>query len=264
MSDLRTDLCTLILVNFSNLRNWTRFHSCGSRFCIILYSSVYHGPNSVRSRQIIWSRKNVYEFNKEGSKYVDRLSRKMLRNYHEIKQRKQENKHPLQIPGNETHTLLHYSYFSPLTQPPIQSRSLVLKLRWFDLWAWATYTDPQKVAMLLGGIPPKLDRQHEKTWVVLTFPTCTQLICSIQFHYHLARPPVPPPSSFKVPLYHFIFSSSGWYSCRVCHSPFDKHRMLLCDTCNAEYNINCLLPPLTTIPIGAWKCSLCTPRHPLP
>jgi len=131
MSDRRTDLCTLILVNFSNSRNWTRFQSYKfeTRFCTILYSSVSPSPHSVRSRQIIWSRKNVYEFKKEGSKYVDRLSRKMLRNHHEIKQRKQENKHPLRIPGNETHTLLHCSYFSPLTQPAIQSCSLVLKLR---------------------------------------------------------------------------------------------------------------------------------------
>jgi len=36
----------------------------------------------------------------------------------------------------------------------------MLNLRQFDLWAWATYTDTQKVAMLLRTIPPKLDRQH--------------------------------------------------------------------------------------------------------
>ena len=63
---------------------------------------------------------------------------------------------PLQIPGNETHTLLHCPHFSPLTQPTIDT--LMLNLRQFDLWAWATYTDTQKVAMLLGAIPPKLDR----------------------------------------------------------------------------------------------------------
>jgi len=62
----------------------------------------------------------------------------------------------------------------------------MLNLRRFDLWAWATYTDTQKVAMLLGSIPPKLDTQHEKAWVLLTFPTCTQLIYSIQFHSCLA------------------------------------------------------------------------------
>jgi len=46
---------------------------------------------------------------------------------------------PLQIPGDETHTLLHFPHFSPLIQPAIDS--LLLNLRQFDLWAWANYTD---------------------------------------------------------------------------------------------------------------------------
>ena len=90
----------------------------------------------------------------------------------------------LHIPGDETHTLLHSSHFSPLIQPAIHS--LMLNLGQFDLWAWATYTDTQKVSMLLGAIPPKLDRQHEKSWVLLTFPTCTQLIYSLQSHSRLS------------------------------------------------------------------------------
>jgi len=28
--------------------------------------------------------------------------------------------------------------------------------------------------------------------------------------------------------------------------------------------MDCLLPPLITIPTGTWKFPLCTPRHPLP
>jgi len=76
---------------------------------------------------------------------------------------------PLQIPGDETHTLLHCPHFSPLIQHA--THSLMHNLRQFDLWAWATYPDTQKVAMLLETIPPKLDRQHEKAWVLLTFPT---------------------------------------------------------------------------------------------
>jgi hypothetical protein len=46
---------------------------------------------------------------------------------------------PLQIPGDETHTLLHCPHFSLLIQPTIDS--LMLNLRQFNLWAWATYTD---------------------------------------------------------------------------------------------------------------------------
>jgi len=63
---------------------------------------------------------------------------------------------PLQIPGDETHTFLHCPHFSPLIQPAIDS--LMLNLRQFNLWAWAIYTDTQKVTMLLGAIPLKLDR----------------------------------------------------------------------------------------------------------
>jgi len=80
--------------------------------------------------------------------------------------------------------------------------------------------------MQLGTFPPKLDRQHEKVWVLLTFPTCTQLI--------------PPPSDD--------------IHCQVCKSPIDEHQMLLCDICNAGLLFVCLLPPLTTIPHGLWKC----------
>jgi len=109
---------------------------------------------------------------------------------------------PLHIPGDETHALLHCPYFSPLTQPAIDN--LMLNLRRFDLWSWATYTDTQKVDMLLGAIPPKLDRQHEKAWALLTFPACTRLICSLQSHTRLTQPFVPPvpsplPTSSLVP-----------------------------------------------------------------
>jgi len=69
---------------------------------------------------------------------------------------------PLQIPGDEIHTLLHCPDFSPITQPATDN--LVLNLRQFDLWSWATYTDTQKLVMLLEDTPPELDRQHEKAW----------------------------------------------------------------------------------------------------
>jgi len=164
---------------------------------------------------------------------------------------------PLQIPGDQTHhMLLHCPHFSPLIQPAIHS--LMLNLRQFDLWAWATYTDTQKVAMILGSIPP----QHEKAWVLLTFPTCTQLIYSLQSHARLAQPSVSPVPSL---LAHSSFPPpSDDIHCQVCQSPFDDYQMLHCDICNAGWLIVCLLPPLTTIPHGIWKCPLCLPRHLLP
>ena len=146
---------------------------------------------------------------------------------------------------------------SPLTQPAIDN--LTLNLRQFDLWAWATYTDTQKIDMFLGVIPPKLDRQHEKTWSLLTFRTCTQLNFSLQSHTRLTQPsvspiPSPPPTSPLPP-------PSDDTQFQVCQSPFDEHQMLLCDICNTGWHMDCLLPPLTTIPHGFWKCPLCLPRH---
>jgi len=81
--------------------------------------------------------------------------------------------------------------------------------------------------MLLGSIPPKLYRQREKAWVLLTFPTCTQLIYSLQSHSRLTQPsafPVPSPLttiSFRPP--------SDDIHCQVCQGPFDEDQMLLCD-----------------------------------
>ena len=49
---------------------------------------------------------------------------------------------------------------------------------------------------------------------------------------------------------------------QVCQGPFDEERMLLCDICDAGWHMAFLLPPLTTIPAGIWKCPLCTPSVP--
>ena len=98
----------------------------------------------------------------------------------------------------------------------------MLDLRRFDLLAWATYTDTQKVAMLLGSIPPKLDRQHEKAWVLLTSPTCTQLIYLIQSHSRLTQLPVLPSTSLPATI--LSSPSPDDIHCQVCQSPFDEHK----------------------------------------
>jgi len=83
-----------------------------------------------------------------------------------------------------------------------------------------TVTPNFKVAMLLGSIPPKLDEQHEKAWVLLTFPTCTQLIYSLQSYTCLTQPSVSPVPS---PLASIFFPPpSDDIHCQVCQSPFDR------------------------------------------
>jgi len=110
--------------------------------------------------------------------------------------------------------------------------------------------------------PTKLDKQHEKAWALLTFSTCTRLICSLQSYTRLTQtsvPRVPSPLSTGS-----LAPPQDDTHCQVCQSPFDEHQMLLCDIYNAGWHMDCLLPPLTTIPHGLWKCPLRLPRHLLP
>ena len=118
--------------------------------------------------------------------------------------------------------------------------------------------------MLLGSIPPKLDRQNEKAWVLPTSPTCTQLIYSIQSHSRLTHLPVLPSTSLPATILSSGSPPLDDLHCQVCQSPFDERKMLLCDICNAGWHMDCLLPPLTAIPHGTWKCPLCVLRHLLP
>ncbi|GMI37785.1 hypothetical protein TeGR_g8773, partial [Tetraparma gracilis] len=48
-------------------------------------------------------------------------------------------------------------------------------------------------------------------------------------------------------------------TCRIsagkCKAP--DHKMVLCDHCDANFNIDCLKPPLKAIPKGIWHCPRC-------
>jgi len=142
---------------------------------------------------------------------------------------------PIQIVGNELHTLLHCPHSSPLSHPAILS--LTRALRRYDLYSWSSHTLLQQTAILLGSSPPKLFRKHDKAWTHSTFTTCTQLIYSLQSHFSKHQPsasPGPVPSRILSP----ASLPSDDTQCQVCQSPFDEERMLLCDMCN---------PPFSTI-----------------
>ncbi|XP_052027976.1 lysine-specific demethylase 5D-like isoform X5 [Apodemus sylvaticus] len=47
------------------------------------------------------------------------------------------------------------------------------------------------------------------------------------------------------------------YVCRICSRADEDERFLLCDGCNDNYHIFCLLPPLSEVPKGIWKCPKC-------
>ena len=48
-------------------------------------------------------------------------------------------------------------------------------------------------------------------------------------------------------------------TCRHCDGKCKApdHKMVLCDHCDANYNISCLQPPLKSIPSGIWHCPRC-------
>ena len=46
-------------------------------------------------------------------------------------------------------------------------------------------------------------------------------------------------------------------SCEICQSADNEDQTLLCDSCDAEYHMYCLTPPLQRIPKGKWYCPRC-------
>jgi len=49
--------------------------------------------------------------------------------------------------------------------------------------------------------------------------------------------------------------------CEICHQSDREDRMLLCDGCDRGYHMECLTPPMTTVPIEEWYCPECTQRN---
>uniref|UniRef100_A0A182QZ16 PHD and RING finger domain-containing protein 1 n=1 Tax=Anopheles farauti TaxID=69004 RepID=A0A182QZ16_9DIPT len=45
--------------------------------------------------------------------------------------------------------------------------------------------------------------------------------------------------------------------CEVCRQAHSEETMLLCDSCNLGYHMECLNPPLLEIPSGSWYCDCC-------
>uniref|UniRef100_UPI00358E2F53 PHD and RING finger domain-containing protein 1 isoform X2 n=1 Tax=Myxine glutinosa TaxID=7769 RepID=UPI00358E2F53 len=48
--------------------------------------------------------------------------------------------------------------------------------------------------------------------------------------------------------------------CQVCGSSDNEDRLLLCDRCDAGYHMECLIPPLDSVPVEEWFCPICMPR----
>ncbi|XP_062314993.1 lysine-specific demethylase 5B-B isoform X1 [Osmerus eperlanus] len=52
-------------------------------------------------------------------------------------------------------------------------------------------------------------------------------------------------------------STVDLYVCLVCSSGTDEDRLLLCDGCDDSYHTFCLIPPLSDVPKGDWRCPKC-------
>lgn len=45
--------------------------------------------------------------------------------------------------------------------------------------------------------------------------------------------------------------------CEVCNQANREDRMLLCDGCDLGYHLECLTPPMETVPMEEWFCPDC-------
>lgn len=46
--------------------------------------------------------------------------------------------------------------------------------------------------------------------------------------------------------------------CEVCHQCDREDRMLLCDSCDSGYHLECLTPPMNEVPMEEWFCPECS------
>uniref|UniRef100_A0A671LSC0 [histone H3]-trimethyl-L-lysine(4) demethylase n=1 Tax=Sinocyclocheilus anshuiensis TaxID=1608454 RepID=A0A671LSC0_9TELE len=53
------------------------------------------------------------------------------------------------------------------------------------------------------------------------------------------------------------FVTMDLYVCLVCGKGNDEDRLLLCDGCDDSYHTFCLIPPLSDVPRGDWRCPKC-------
>ena len=54
-----------------------------------------------------------------------------------------------------------------------------------------------------------------------------------------------------------LLRPSADMACEVCNSPERAESMLLCDGCNTGWHMQCLDPPLKSVPVGEWLCPTC-------
>ena len=58
-------------------------------------------------------------------------------------------------------------------------------------------------------------------------------------------------------LHIIIFFQNDYYICHMCNRGDGDEYMLLCDGCDDAFHTYCLIPPLSEVPKGDWRCPKC-------
>ena len=72
---------------------------------------------------------------------------------------------------------------------------------------------------------------------------------------------VAPPGSSAEDVVEAVMVSVADIACELCGSGENDDSVLLCDECNRGFHMECLAPPLTSIPEGDWRCPDCQPSR---
>jgi len=46
-------------------------------------------------------------------------------------------------------------------------------------------------------------------------------------------------------------------NCKLCGKDVNENLLLLCDECDDSFHTYCLIPPLSSVPAGDWRCPKC-------
>ncbi|XP_069479344.1 PHD finger protein 21A isoform X2 [Ambystoma mexicanum] len=100
---------------------------------------------------------------------------------------------------------------------------------------------PPKVTTVLGALTPTSPpSSHTNS------PECERTDAEFLFPTSIAAVPFPSPISTEGDIHEDF--------CSVCRK---SGQLLMCDTCSRVYHLDCLEPPLKTIPRGMWICPKC-------
>lgn len=70
----------------------------------------------------------------------------------------------------------------------------------------------------------------------------------------LSQPIVPPPVFYDK---REVARGTSEQSCEICHKANRADKMLLCDECDCGFHMDCLDPPIATVPADNWFCYNC-------